>query len=162
MRHVTIYTDGACSFNPGPGGWAAVLIYRGNEKQISGFEPETTNNRMELRAVLEALKALKEPCSLTIYTDSSYIHDSFVKRWIDNWQINGWKTAAKKPVENKELWQAIIDEAQQHIIKWQKVKGHAGDKYNTLCDKLARGAIKENTKKEEQPAEPEEKAANQE
>lgn len=152
MKEVTIYTDGACSKNPGPGGWAAVLIYKGNEKQISGFEPETTNNRMELTAVIEALKALKEPCSATVYTDSSYIHDAFIKRWVDNWQSNGWKTAAKKPVENRELWQSIIDLSTQHKLSWQKVKGHAGDKYNTICDKLATGAIKENTKKDEKQA----------
>lgn len=152
MKSVTIYTDGACSYNPGPGGWAAVLIYKGTEKQISGFEPDTTNNRMELKAVIEGLNALKEPCNVTIYTDSSYIHNAFEKGWIYNWQRNGWKTAANKPVENQQLWQAIIDASRQHKISWQKVKGHAGDKYNSLCDKLAKGAIKENTKKAEQPA----------
>jgi len=157
MKNVTIYTDGACSFNPGPGGWAAVLIYKGNEKQISGFEPDTTNNRMELKAVLEALKALKEPCNVTLYTDSSYIHNAFEKRWIDNWIANGWKTAAKKPVENQQLWQEILELTRQHNISWKKVKGHAGDKYNTLCDKLARGAIKENTKNGEKEAPSKEK-----
>jgi ribonuclease HI len=149
MKNVTIYTDGACSNNPGPGGWAAVLIYKGTKKQISGFDPETTNNRMELKAVLEALNALKEPCNVTLFTDSSYIHNAFEKRWIDNWLENGWKTAAKKPVENQQLWQDILDASKQHNISWQKVKGHAGDKYNTVCDKLATGAIKENVKKQE-------------
>lgn len=150
MKKITIYTDGACSFNPGPGGWAAVLIYKGNEKQISGFEPDTTNNRMELKAVIEALAALKEPCDVTVHTDSSYIHDAFEKRWIDNWQSNGWKTASKKPVENQELWRQLLDALRDHKISWRKVKGHAGDKYNDMCDKLAREAIKQNTKKEEQ------------
>lgn len=150
MKNVIIYTDGACSFNPGPGGWAAVLIYKGSEKQISGFEPETTNNRMELKAVIEALGALKEPCEVTIHTDSSYIHDAFEKHWIDNWLSNGWKTASKKPVENQDLWQQILDAAGEHKIYWRKVKGHADDKYNNICDKLAREAIKQNTKKEEQ------------
>lgn len=150
MKKVVIYTDGACSYNPGPGGWAAVLIYKGTEKQISGFEPETTNNRMELKAVLEALKALKEPCGVTLHTDSSYIHNAFENGWIDNWQMNGWRTSAKKPVENQDLWQQILDAAQQHNITWRKVKGHSGDKYNNICDKLARAAIKENTKKEEE------------
>ncbi len=149
MKKVTIYTDGACSFNPGPGGWAAVLIYKGKEKQISGFEPDTTNNRMELKAVIEALAALNEPCDVTIHTDSSYIHDAFEKGWIDNWQQNGWKTASKKPVENQELWQQIIDTSKAHKVSWRKVKGHADDKYNNLCDKLAREAIKQNTKKDE-------------
>ncbi len=150
MKKVNIYTDGACSNNPGPGGWAAVLIYKGNEKQISGFEPETTNNRMELKAVLEALLALKEPCEVTLHTDSSYIHNAFEKGWIDIWQSNGWKTAAKKPVENQDLWCDILDASQQHKVYWRKVKGHSDDKYNNLCDSLARGAIKENTKKEAQ------------
>jgi ribonuclease HI len=148
MKNVIIYTDGACSYNPGPGGWAAVLIYKGNEKQISGYEPDTTNNRMELKAVLEALNALKEPCDVTIHTDSSYIHDAFEKRWIDNWLSNGWKTASKKPVENQNLWQQILDASEDHKISWRKVKGHADDKYNNMCDKLARDAIKQNTKKE--------------
>ncbi len=150
MKKVIIYTDGACSYNPGPGGWAAVLIYKGNEKQISGFEPETTNNRMELRAVKEAISALKEPCVVTLHTDSSYIHNAFEKGWIDNWQTNGWKTAAKKPVENQDLWQQILDAADKHKMNWRKVKGHSDDKYNNICDSLARAAIKENTKKEDQ------------
>lgn len=149
MKNVIIYTDGACSNNPGPGGWAAVLIYKGKEKQVSGFEPETTNNRMELKAVLEAISALKEPCSVMLHTDSSYIHNAFQNGWIYNWMRNGWKTAAKKPVENQDLWQQILTAAGQHKISWRKVKGHSDDKYNNLCDSLARGAIKENTKKEE-------------
>ena len=144
MKHVTIYTDGACSKNPGPGGWAAVLIYKGNEKDFSGYEPETTNNRMELSAVLNALAALKEPCKVTLHTDSAYIHNAFEKGWINNWLKNGWKTASKKPVENQDLWKAIIDLTDTHQVFWKKVKGHSGDRYNTICDELARKAIKDN------------------
>ena len=146
MKKVVIYTDGACSKNPGPGGWAAVLLYRGAEKKISGFEPETTNNRMELKAVLEALLALKEPCDIALFTDSTYIQNAFEKGWIDNWISNGWKTVSKKDVENQDLWQEIIDAVKIHNVSWKKVKGHSGDKYNSICDELARGAIKENTR----------------
>lgn len=144
MKEVIIYTDGACSYNPGPGGWAAVLIYKGNEKRISGFEPETTNNRMELSAVLEALKALKEPCSVVVHTDSAYIHNAFERGWIDKWLSNGWKNASKQPVENQDLWKAILQAAQNHKVSYKKVKGHANDKYNNICDELARKAIKDN------------------
>lgn len=148
MKKVTAYTDGACSHNPGPGGWAAVLIYKGREKSFSGFEPETTNNRMELTAVLEALRALKEPCEVDIYTDSAYIHNAFEKGWIDRWQRNGWKTAAKQPVENQDLWLGILEASTVHRVRYNKVKGHADDKYNNMCDELARKAIKENVKKD--------------
>lgn len=144
MKEVIIYTDGACSYNPGPGGWAAVLIYKGNEKRISGFEPDTTNNRMELSAVLEALKALKEPCSVVVHTDSAYIHNAFERGWIDKWLSNGWKNASKQPVENQDLWKAILQAAQNHKVSYKKVKGHANDKYNNICDELARKAIKDN------------------
>lgn len=144
MKKVTIYTDGACSFNPGPGGWAAVLIYKGNEKNISGFEPETTNNRMELTAVLKSLQALKEPCDVTLHTDSAYIHNAFDKRWIDNWKRNGWRTSSKKDVENQDLWKAILDSMCTHKVHWKKVKGHSDDKYNNICDELARKEIKDN------------------
>ena len=143
MKHVTIYTDGACSGNPGPGGWGAVLIYKGNEKRLSGYEPDTTNNRMEMTAVLRSLEALREPCGVTLYTDSAYIHNAFEKGWIDRWEQNGWKTTAKKPVENQDLWHGIRDLTETHTVKWRKVKGHSGDKYNEICDKLATGAIKE-------------------
>mgnify|MGYP000218166385 CR=1 FL=1 len=144
MKEVIIYTDGACSYNPGPGGWAAVLIYKGKEKRISGYEPETTNNRMELSAVLEALKALKEPCSVIVHTDSAYIHNAFERGWIDKWLSNGWKNASKQPVENQDLWKAILQASQDHKVKYKKVKGHADDKYNNICDELARKAIKDN------------------
>ncbi len=149
MKIVTAYTDGACSYNPGPGGWAAVLLYKGHEKAISGYEPETTNNRMELRAVLEAFLALKEPCEVHVYTDSAYIHNAFEKGWIDRWQRNGWKNASKQPVENQDLWKGILDASGIHRAVYNKVKGHAGDKYNTMCDELARGAIKKNQQKKE-------------
>jgi ribonuclease HI len=148
MKKVTAYTDGACSNNPGPGGWAAVLIYKGHEKRISGYEPDTTNNRMELRAVLEAFKALKEACEVHIYTDSAYIHNAFEKGWIDRWQSNGWKNASKQPVENQDLWKGILEASDAHKVIYNKVKGHAGDKYNTICDELARKAIKVNQQKE--------------
>lgn len=144
MKEVIIYTDGACSNNPGPGGWAAVLIYKGNEKEISGYEPETTNNRMELSAVLEALKALKEPCKVIVHTDSAYIHNAFERGWIDKWLSNGWKNASKQPVENQDLWKAILQAAQGHKVSYKKVKGHSDDKYNNICDELARKAIKDN------------------
>ncbi len=144
MKEVIIYTDGACSHNPGPGGWAAVLIYKGNEKKISGFEPDTTNNRMELTAVLEALKALKEPCRLIVHTDSAYIHNAFERGWIDKWLSNGWKNASKQPVENQDLWKAILKAARDHQVSYKKVKGHSDDKYNNICDELARKAIKDN------------------
>jgi len=147
MKKVIAYTDGACSYNPGPGGWAAVLIYKGREKALSGYEPETTNNRMELTAVLEALKALKEPCDVDIYTDSAYIHNAFKKGWIERWKHNGWKTASKQPVENQDLWMGILNASDTHSVSYNKVKGHDDDKYNNMCDELARKAIKENKPK---------------
>ena len=149
MKKVNIYTDGACSFNPGPGGWAAVLIYKGNEKRISGFEAETTNNRMELTAVLKALVALREPCSVAVHTDSAYIHNAFEKGWIKAWQDNGWRTVNKKDVLNQDLWKSILDCMKKHKVVYKKVKGHSDDKYNNICDELARCEIKKNTADEE-------------
>lgn len=119
-----------------------MLIYKGREKTISGAEPQTTNNRMELRAVCEAINALKEPCEVTVHTDSAYIQRAFTQGWIENWQQNGWKTSAKKPVENQDLWQAILEASKAHRVSYKKVKGHSDDEYNNLCDKLAREAIK--------------------
>ncbi len=141
MKYITIYTDGACSGNPGPGGWAAVLIYNDNIKEISGAEANTTNNRMELCAVMNALSALKQPCRIALYTDSAYICNAFDKGWLNNWTHNGWHTANKKPVENQDLWKAILSLANDHQVEWKKVKGHSGDKYNERCDDLARKAI---------------------
>ncbi len=146
MKKIFIYTDGACSKNPGPGGWAAVLKYGKAQKEISGFVPDTTNNRMELTAVIMAFEALKEPCEVFLHTDSSYIHNAFTLGWIDRWQQNGWRNASKDPVENTDLWRQLLDAIKMHQITWKKVKGHADDEYNNLCDKLARGQITGHTK----------------
>lgn len=146
LKKVILYSDGACSGNPGPGGWAALLDYRGNVKEISGYDPETTNNRMELLAVIKGLLALKERCFVEVYTDSAYIHNAFSKGWIIAWQNNGWKTAAKKPVENQDLWKLLLNETKSHVVKFFKVKGHADSKRNNRCDQLARQQIKMNNK----------------
>ena len=137
MKNVEIYTDGACSGNPGPGGWGAVLIYNGVEKQLSGSEKETTNNRMELSAVIVALKALKEPCKVTLTTDSKYVCDAINKGWLNSWQKNSWKKADKKPVLNIDLWQELLPLLDKHRVEFIWVKGHNGHKYNEICDKLA-------------------------
>lgn len=137
MKNVEIYTDGACSGNPGPGGWGAVLIYNGVEKQLSGSEKETTNNRMELSAVITALKALKEPCNVTLTTDSKYVCDAINKGWLTSWQKNSWKKADKKPVLNIDLWQELLPLLDKHRVEFIWVKGHNGHKYNEICDKLA-------------------------
>ena len=141
MKEVTIYTDGACSVNPGPGGWGCVLIYKGVEKEFSGFEDDTTNNRMEMRAVIEALERLKEPCKIDIYSDSAYVVNAFLQDWVSDWQKKNWRTANNKPVKNVELWQQLINLTKQHSIKWHKVKGHSTDVYNNRCDELARGEV---------------------
>ena len=137
MKNVEIYTDGACSGNPGPGGWGAVLIYNGVEKQLSGSEKETTNNRMELSAVITALKALKEPCNVTLTTDSKYVCDAINKGWLNSWQKNSWKKADKKPVLNIDLWQELLPLLDKHRVEFIWVKGHNGHKYNEICEKLA-------------------------
>lgn len=137
MKNVEIYTDGACSGNPGPGGWGAVLIYNGVEKQLSGSEKETTNNRMELSAVIVALKALKEPCKVTLTTDSKYVCDAINKGWLTSWKKNSWKKADKKPVLNIDLWQELLPLLDKHRVEFIWVKGHNGHKYNEICDKLA-------------------------
>ena len=141
VKKITIYTDGACSGNPGPGGWGAILMYNETQKELSGAEPQTTNNRMELLAAIEALKALKVPCEVSLYTDSAYLARAFTERWIYNWQANGWKTSAKKNVENQDLWRELIALTKNHKITWVKVKGHSDNAYNNRCDALARGAI---------------------
>jgi len=145
LKEVIIYSDGACSGNPGPGGWGTVLIYGAHRKELSGFEPQTTNNRMELRAALEGLLALKEPCCVKLYSDSAYLVRGFNEGWLANWLKNGWRNSKKEPVENQELWQALYEMSQKHEIEWIKVKGHAGNPENERCDKLATTAIKENT-----------------
>ncbi len=142
MKEVTIYTDGACSHNPGPGGWGAVLIFGSHEKEISGFEPRTTNNRMELTAAVKALEALKEPCRVSLYSDSAYLVNTFKQNWLEKWQRNGWKTSNKGPVENQDLWQQLLELTRMHAVEWIKVKGHADNEYNNRCDRLARDEIK--------------------
>lgn len=141
MKKVIIYTDGACSVNPGPGGWGCVLIYNGVEKEFSGFEDNTTNNRMEMRAVIEALSRLKEHCEVDLYSDSAYVINAFKQKWVVNWVANNWHTADKKPVKNDDLWRKILEFCEQHKIHWHKVKGHSTDKYNNICDSLARGEV---------------------
>lgn len=141
MEEVTIYTDGACSGNPGPGGWGTILMYQGHEKELSGGCVDTTNNVMELTAVLEGLKALKKPCKVKLYSDSAYVVNAFKQKWIYGWLKNGWKNASKEPVKNKELWQELYDLTRKHEVTFIKVKGHADNEYNNRCDELARGAI---------------------
>ena len=142
MEKVIIYTDGACSGNPGPGGWGAILMYKENKKEISGGKKDTTNNVMELTAALEGLKMLKFSCEVDLYSDSAYLVNGFSQGWIYNWQKNNWQTADKKPVKNKEIWQEIYELTKIHKVKFIKVKGHADNEFNNRCDELARNAIK--------------------
>ncbi len=137
---VIIYTDGACSGNPGPGGWGARLEYGGADREIYGGEAETTNNRMELMAAIEALNALKKPCNVTLYTDSSYVRDG-ITIWIHNWRKNNWRTANKKPVKNADLWRRLDEAHQRHEMNWQWIRGHAGHEGNERADELARRGI---------------------
>ena len=137
MKEVNIYTDGACSGNPGEGGYAAILMYGGVEKIISGCEEMTTNNRMELLGVISALKALKEQCVVNLYSDSQYVTDAFNKGWITDWVNNGWKTSSKKPVKNVDLWKELIELTSFHVVNFVKVKGHSDNEYNNRCDKIA-------------------------
>ncbi len=141
---VVIYTDGACRGNPGPGGWGVVLRYQGNFKTLKGYHPETTNNRMELTAVIEGLKTLTRPCDIELNTDSKYVMQG-ITEWLANWKRNGWKTAAKKPVKNIDLWQLLDDEVARHKIDWNWVKGHTGVEDNELADQLANAAIDSKT-----------------
>ena len=134
---VIVYTDGACSGNPGPGGWGAILKWNGKEKELSGGDPLTTNNRMEMQAVIEALKALKKPCVVKIHSDSALIINAFTQGWIENWQKKGWRKSDKKPVENKELWQDMLEAMKPHEVVWVKVKGHSGIELNERADQLA-------------------------
>lgn len=136
MKDVTIYTDGACSGNPGPGGWGAILLYGGHEKELSGGAPDTTNNRMELTAVREALSALREPCRVTLYTDSSYIADAFGKGWIHDWRRRGWKRKEGE-LKNADLWKDLCDLTARHEVAFVWVKGHSENEYNNRCDALA-------------------------
>jgi len=137
VKEVTIYTDGACSGNPGPGGWCAILVYRGTERVVKGGEPMTTNNRMELSAVLNALQLLKEPCRVTVVSDSKYVVDAVEKGWLQSWQRNGWRKADKKPVLNVELWQELLPQLTRHEVSFSWIRGHAGHPYNERCDRIA-------------------------
>ncbi|MFM5893982.1 MAG: ribonuclease HI [Novosphingobium sp.] len=139
MKHVELFTDGACKGNPGPGGWGAILRMGHHEKELSGSAAQTTNNRMELTAVIEALKALKEPCQVALHTDSRYVIDG-ITGWIFGWQRNGWKTASKKPVLNADLWQDLLEAVKRHKVEWIWVKGHDGHPENERADKLASDA----------------------
>lgn len=141
MSRVTIYTDGACSGNPGPGGWGAILSFNGVEKELSGGEALTTNNRMELMAAISALEALTRPCNVDLWTDSEYLRGG-ITSWMKGWKRNGWKTADKKPVKNLELWQRLDQAAARHNIEWHWVKGHAGHEMNERADELARAGMK--------------------
>lgn len=141
MEKVVIYTDGACSGNPGPGGWGSILMYKENKKEVSGGKKDTTNNIMELTAVIEGLKLLKFPCEVELYSDSAYVVNAFEKGWIYNWVKNHWKTAGKDPVKNQELWKELYDLTKTHKVKFNKVKGHSDNEYNNRCDELARNAI---------------------
>jgi ribonuclease HI len=138
---VEIYTDGACSGNPGPGGWAALITAGGRTVELSGGEAHTTNQRMELRAAVEALKSLQLPSWVRLYSDSAYLVNCFRQGWMDRWRRNGWLTAAGKPVENRDLWQEILAQALRHRVEWHKVKGHSANEQNERCDRLARRAI---------------------
>lgn len=142
LREVQLYTDGACSGNPGPGGWAAILKFGQHVKEMSGSMPQTTNNRMELFAVISGLGALKESCKVTVFSDSTYVVNAFNKNWVENWQQNGWKTADKKPVENQDLWRLLLLTMRKHKVRYEKVPGHADHPENNRCDFLAKEAIK--------------------
>jgi ribonuclease HI len=139
---VELWTDGACSGNPGPGGWAAILRYRGHERELSGHEEQTTNNRMELMAVIEGLRALTRPSRVLILTDSAYLERAFTDGWLQRWKRNGWRTAAKKPVANQDLWVALDEAAAPHTIRFERVAGHAGVELNERADRLAVAAIR--------------------
>ncbi len=142
MKQVEIYTDGACKGNPGPGGWGALLRYSGIEKSLYGGEANTTNNRMELMAAIEGLSALREPCEVTITTDSQYVRKG-ITEWLANWKRNGWRTAAKEPVKNADLWQRLDEQNQRHQVRWHWVKGHSGHRENEIADGLANRGIEE-------------------
>jgi len=138
---VEIFSDGACSGNPGPGGWGTLLRCGGQEKELSGYEPETTNNRMELTGAIAGLEALKRPCRVSLTTDSEYVKKG-ITEWIDGWVAKGWKNSQKKPVANRDLWERLLELSKQHQVEWHWVRGHAGHAENERCDALARAAIK--------------------
>lgn len=138
MKKVKIYTDGACSYNPGPGGWGAILMFKNKKKEISGGAEHTTNNKMEITAVLEALYQLKEKCKVELYSDSAYVINAFQQDWISKWQARNWKNSKGEPVVNREMWEKLIELNQYHKITWIKVKGHSDNEFNNRCDELAR------------------------
>lgn len=142
MKQVDIYTDGACSGNPGVGGWAAILIYCGHEKEISGYNKDTTNNRMELFAVIQGLRQLKESCVVRVFSDSAYVCNAFSEGWIESWQKNNWRTAGKAAVKNEDLWKLLLMETSKHQVTFVKVKGHADNEYNNRCDAMAVEQVK--------------------
>lgn len=142
MKQVELYTDGACSGNPGPGGWGAILLYGPYKKELSGYEPQTTNNRMELLAAVEGLSVLREPCQVCLYSDSSYLVNAFAQGWLDNWQRRGWVTSSKQPVLNQDLWQRLLGLTKLHSVRFVKVKGHSDNAYNNRCDEMAVAAIR--------------------
>ena len=144
MKQVEVYTDGACSGNPGPGGWGAILRYGGVEKELAGYNRETTNNRMELTAAIRGLEALKEPCRVKLYTDSQYLAKAINQGWLKSWKKNGWRKSDKKPVLNVELWKQLDSQLTRHAVTIHWVKGHAQNKYNNRCDALATGQIAQN------------------
>ncbi|MCB1679868.1 MAG: ribonuclease HI [Halioglobus sp.] len=142
MKGVEMFTDGACRGNPGPGGWGVLLRYRGVERELYGGEADTTNNRMELRAAIEGLRALREPCTVALTTDSSYVRNG-ITTWLEGWKKQGWKTAGRKPVKNVDLWQALDEQNQRHRVSWHWVKGHSGHRENEIADQLANRGIDE-------------------
>jgi len=148
LLEVELYTDGACSYNPGPGGWGCVLLCKTKQKNMSGYMENTTNNQMEITAVIEGVKALKKPCKLKLYTDSNYVYSIFTQGWLENWKKNGFKNASNKPVKNIELILELENLLSKFEVEWVKVKGHADNYYNNLCDKLATDEIKKNAKPE--------------
>jgi ribonuclease HI len=141
MKQVTIFTDGACEGNPGPGGWAAILVSGQHRHEISGYAPQTTNNRMELQAALEAVRALRQRCEVDLYTDSQYLRNG-MEKWLAKWKRTGWRTAGKKPVKNADLWEQLDAAAQAHVVRWHWVRGHDGHPENERCDELANEAIR--------------------
>lgn len=142
MKEIEVFTDGACRGNPGPGGWGALLRFRGEEKELYGGEPDTTNNRMELKAAIQALRALKEPCKVVVTTDSVYVKNG-ITTWLEGWKKKGWKTASRKPVKNVDLWQELDEQNKRHKVDWHWVKGHSGHRENEIADQLANRGIDE-------------------
>lgn len=148
MKKVDIYTDGACSGNPGKGGWGAILIYNSIEKELSGYEKETTNNRMELMAAIKALNALKEPCQVDLYSDSAYLCNAIQNNWISEWKEKNWRKNTKNEIKNVDLWEELIQLMNTHKVTFYKVKGHSDNEFNNRCDKLATGEIKKHSKEQ--------------